>query len=127
MRKSHDADSSEPQGLSSLGVLDLDLSITPDVFGIRAFDGAKPLTCMLMGQSPNELRLLVPEMDIAPPVFHDILIEDLRLPRLGGCAVCHPVMSRLSAGAGRRGCFGPCESAGWNWTSFTETAAAVRS
>ena len=38
MRKSHDANSSDPQCLSSLGVVDLDLSITPDVFGLRAFD-----------------------------------------------------------------------------------------
>ena len=49
MRKSNDADFSDPQGLSSLGVVDLDLSITPDVFGLCAFDEVKPLTCMLTG------------------------------------------------------------------------------
>ena len=53
MRKLHNTDSSEPQGLSSLGVLDLDLSITPDVFGVHTFDEAKPLTHMLTGQFPN--------------------------------------------------------------------------
>ena len=47
MRKSHDADSSEPQSLSSLCVVNLDLSIMPDVFGLYHFDGAKPLTRML--------------------------------------------------------------------------------
>ena len=44
----------------SLCVVDLDLSITPDVLGLRAFDVAKPLTCMLSGQFPNELRLMIP-------------------------------------------------------------------
>ena len=29
------------------GVMDLDLSISPDAFGLRAFDITKPLTCML--------------------------------------------------------------------------------
>ena len=77
MQKSCDADSSEPQGLSSLGVLDMVLSITLDVFGLRAFDGSKPLTRMLTGQSVNELWLLVPVMDITRQGFHDILIEDL--------------------------------------------------
>ena len=77
MRHSQDADSSDLQGLSSLGVLDLELSLTPDVFGHHAFYGAKPLTRMLTGQFPNELRLLVPDMDIAPQGFHDILIENL--------------------------------------------------
>ena len=38
MRGSLDVDRSEPKCLSSLGVVDLDLSITPDVFGLRAFD-----------------------------------------------------------------------------------------
>ena len=68
---------SDPKCLSSLGVVDLDLSITPDMFGLRAFDVAKPLTCMLPGQFPNELRLMIPDLGIAPEGFHDILIEDL--------------------------------------------------
>ena len=75
MPKSNDADFSDTQGLASLGVVDLDLSITPDVFGLRAFDEAKPLTRMLT--SPNELRLLIPDMDIATQGFHDIAIENL--------------------------------------------------
>ena len=60
MRVSNDVDRSDPKCLSSLGVVDLDLSITPDVLGLRAFDVAKPLTCMLSGQFPNELRLMIP-------------------------------------------------------------------
>ena len=74
---SHDVDRSDPKGLSSSGVVDLDLSITPDVFGLRAFDMAKPLTRMLPGQFANELRLMIPDLGIAPEGFHDIVIEDL--------------------------------------------------
>ena len=55
MRVSNDVDHSDPQILSSLGVVDLDLSITPDVFGLRAFDIAKPFICMMPGQFPNEI------------------------------------------------------------------------
>ena len=85
----------------------------PDVFGLRAFDGAKPLTRMLTGQFPNEIQLLVPDMDIAPQGFHDILIEDLSAsPTWQSCRVS-------------KGCFGPCGSAGQNWTSFAETVVAV--
>ena len=73
----NDIDRSDPHGLSSLGVVDLDLSITPDVFGLRAFDVAKPLARMLPGPFPNELRLMIPDLGIAPEGFHDILIEDL--------------------------------------------------
>ena len=35
---SNDNDRSDPQNLCSLGVVDLDLSLSPDVFGLRAFD-----------------------------------------------------------------------------------------
>ena len=44
MRVSHDEDRSDPKDLGSLGVVDLDLSLSPDAFGLRAFDGKKPLT-----------------------------------------------------------------------------------
>ena len=104
MRKSHDADFSEPQGLSSLGVLHLDLSITLDVFGLRAFDGSKPLTRML---SANELRLLVPDMDIIPQGLHDILIDDLSAsPTSRCCHVSHGDITYLRQ-HGRRSYFGP--------------------
>ena len=68
---------SDLKGRSSLGVVDLDLSITLDVFGLQAFEVAKPLTRMLPGQFPHELRLMIPDLGIAPQGFHDILIEDL--------------------------------------------------
>ena len=59
-----------------------------DVFGLRTFDESKPITRMLTGQSANELRLLVPDMDINPQGFHDILIKDLSAsPPLWCCHV----------------------------------------
>ena len=47
MRVSNDGDTSDSKDLFSLGVVDLDLSISPDAFGLRAFDVSKPLTRML--------------------------------------------------------------------------------
>ena len=38
MRVSNDEDRSDPKDLGSLGVVDLDLSFSPDAFGMRAFD-----------------------------------------------------------------------------------------
>ena len=55
MRRSHDENGSIQMNMYSLSVMDLDLSISPDVFGLRAFDGAKPVTRMLPGSSPCEL------------------------------------------------------------------------
>ena len=77
MRVYNDVDHLDPKCLSSSGVVDLDLSITPDVFGLQAFDVAKPHTHMLPGQFPNEPRLMIPDLDIAPEGDHDIVIEDL--------------------------------------------------
>ena len=74
MRLFNDVDHSDPVGLSSLGVVDLDLAIVPDVFGLRDFDSAKPITQMLPGQFPNKLRVLIPGLGIAPDGFHDIVI-----------------------------------------------------
>ena len=41
------------------------------------FEVAKPLTRMQPGQFPNELRLMIPDLGIAPEGFHDIVIADL--------------------------------------------------
>ena len=51
----------DPKDLCSLGVVDLDSSFSPDAFGLRAFDSKKPLTRMLPGSSPCELRLMLPD------------------------------------------------------------------
>ena len=63
--------------MDSLGMIDLDLSISPDVFGLRAFDATKPVTRMLPGSSPCELRLMLPDDKLGIDGFHDILVENL--------------------------------------------------
>ena len=47
MWRSNDENGSIQMNMYSLGVMDLDLSISPDVFGLRAFDAEKPATRML--------------------------------------------------------------------------------
>ena len=74
---SHATDRSDPKDLCSLGVIDLDLSLSPDAFGLQAFDPSKPLTRMLLGSSPCELQLMLPDLDIGPEGFYDVLIENL--------------------------------------------------
>ena len=49
MRKSNDPIEAELTYLDSLGVLDLDISVCPDAFGLRAFDEKMPNTRMLPG------------------------------------------------------------------------------
>ena len=77
MRVSNDVDHSDQQSLSSLGVVDLDLSIMPDVFGLGAFDIAKPFMRMMPGQFPNEIRVMIPDLGNAPEGFHNIVLENL--------------------------------------------------
>ena len=77
MRVSHDDDSSNPKDLCSLGVVDLDLSLSPDACGLWAFDSKKPLMQMLPGSSPCELRLLLPDSRLGADGFHDVLIDNL--------------------------------------------------
>ena len=61
MRLSNDEDGSDPKNLCSLGVVDLDLSLSPDVFGLQAFDSKLSFTWMLPGSNPCELRLMLPD------------------------------------------------------------------
>ena len=77
MRKSHDAKEADPTDLGSLGVLYLDLTVCPDVFGLRAFDDEMPVTRMLPGSGPCDLRLLIPDARIGQKGFHDVVIENL--------------------------------------------------
>ena len=77
MRKSHDAIESEPTDLDSLGVLDLDLTVCPDVFGLKAFDDEMPVTRMLPGSGQCDLRLLILDAGIGQKGFHDVVIENL--------------------------------------------------
>ena len=76
MPSSHDANGSIPMHMCSLGVMDLDLSLSPDAFGLRAFDHRKPLTRMLPGSNPCELRLMLPDSRLETNEFHDVLIDN---------------------------------------------------
>ena len=77
MRESNDPNGSEVTNLCSLGVVDLDLSLCPDVFGLKAFDENMPITRMLPGSSPCELRLLLPDTNIGKNGLHDVVVETL--------------------------------------------------
>ena len=77
MRESNDPNGSETTNLCSLGVVDLDLSVCPDVVGLNAFDEKMPVTRMLPGLSPCELTLLIPDTNIAQDGFHDVVVENL--------------------------------------------------
>ena len=77
MLHSHDAKGSLQMDMRSLGVIDLDLSISPDAFGLRAFDHRKLLTRMLPGSTPCKLRLMLPDSTTGSDGFHDIIIENL--------------------------------------------------
>ena len=77
MRKSNDVNDKERTFLDSLGVLDLDLSYGPDSFGHKAFDEGKPITRMLPGSGPCDLRLLLPDVGLGDTGFHDVVIENL--------------------------------------------------
>ena len=59
MQRPNDENGSIQMNMYSLGVMDLDWSISPDVLGLRAFDAEQPVTRMLPGSSPCELRLML--------------------------------------------------------------------
>ena len=77
MRRSHDENGSLQMNMYSLGVMDLDLSISPDVFGLQAFDSDKPVLRMLPGSTLCELRLMLPDAKLGIDGFHDVIIENL--------------------------------------------------
>ena len=81
IRVSHDEDSSNTKDLCSLCVVDLDVSLSPDAFGLRAFDSKQPLTRMLPGSSLCELRLMLPDSKLGTDGFHDVFIDN----RSSGC------------------------------------------
>ena len=76
MRQSHDENGSQ-MNMYSLGVMDLDLSISPDVFDLRAFNSDKPVSRMLPGSTSCELRLMLPDAKLGIDGFHDVIIENL--------------------------------------------------
>ena len=64
-------------GLDMLGVVDLDMSIMPDVFGRGTFNHREPVARVLPGDFSNKVRLLVPDATATPVGFHDVMIENL--------------------------------------------------
>ena len=73
MRESNDRSDSEVTNLCSLGVVDLELSLCPDVFGredahYKDVAGFQPL---------RELTLLLPDTNIGKDGFHDVVVENL--------------------------------------------------
>ena len=94
MRRSHDASGTIQMNMDSLGVMDLDLSILPDVFGLRAFNEDSPITRMLPGSTPADAKL---GMD----GFHDIIIDNLTAS-LGGRLTFHRRTLQHCAGAGQK-------------------------
>ena len=77
MKKSNDVSDMDKTLLDSLGVLDLDLSLGPDAFGLKAFDAEMGNTRMLPGSGPCDLRLLLPDVGLGEMGFHDVEIENL--------------------------------------------------
>ena len=58
-------------------MVDLDLTVCLHVFGLRAFDKKMPVTRMLPGSNPCDLRLFIPDTTIGQDGFHDVVIENL--------------------------------------------------
>ena len=79
LRRSNDENGSIQMNMYSLGVMDLDLSISPDVFRLRAFGAEKPVTRMLPGSSPCELRLMLPDDKLGTDGFHDVELPEYKL------------------------------------------------
>ena len=63
--------------LTSLGVVTLDTTVVPDVFGLHAFDTRAPVGRVLPGEFSNTIRVLVLDMNAAPVGVHDVLVENL--------------------------------------------------
>ena len=77
MRRSHNVSGSIQMNMDLLGVMDLDLSISPDVFGLRAFNEDSPITRMLPGSTRCELWLMQPDAKLGMDGFHGIIIDNL--------------------------------------------------
>ena len=71
MRPSNDTDNDTIVDFTTLGVVDLDTSIMPDVFGLQAFDSQEP------GDLVNTIRVLVLDATASPIGLHDVMLENL--------------------------------------------------
>ena len=115
MRSSNDYVINESVDLSSLGVIDLDTSIVPDAFGLRAFDSQKSVIQMLPRDFRNTVRILVPDAEATPLDFHDILLESLAATPTFWAKRIHLSEFTSLWRCGRRLYLTPCTSARWTW------------
>ena len=79
MQSSNDMQVDATVVLVTLGVVDLDTSIVPEVSGLRDFDRREPVVRVLLGDFSNTVRVLVSDSTATPVVFHDVMIENLSL------------------------------------------------
>ena len=75
MRPSNDVDRDSNVDLTTLGVVTLDTTIVPDVFGLHAFDNRELVIWVLPGEFSNSVRVLVPDATLVG--FHNVLVENL--------------------------------------------------
>ena len=68
--------------LTSPGIVILDTTVVPDVFGLHAFKDEAALIRVLPGDFPKIVRVLVSDDRAEPRGFHD-LIEDLSATKDG--------------------------------------------
>ena len=120
MWRSHDENGSLQMHMYSLGVMDLDLFISADVFGLRAFDPDKPISRMLPGSLPCELRLMLPDAKLGIDGFHDVIITCL-LRRPGGRHTFRRRTFHHCTGVGRKLCSTPCAVGRRMWSASAAT------
>ena len=77
MRPSNDINRDTVVDLTTLGVVDLDTSLMPDMFSLRAFDSREPVVRVLPGEFLNTIRVLVPGATAMPIGFYDVMLENL--------------------------------------------------
>ena len=131
MLTSNDNDLSEPMGLSSLGVVDLDTSIIPYVFGLWEFDplpgGQIPTYFSDAAGTVSEYpRVLVLDAAASPVNFHDIVLEDLRATRSSELGRFCWARSPHFGVVGRRFCSPACVNARMTWRASAGRAVNVR-
>ena len=87
--------------LESPGVVELDISVVPDVLGQRApYGNAEPIR-VLPGRAQNSGCVLIPEARATPRGFHDAMLVDMSSvsgptvsmgemsdPQVGRCSYC---------------------------------------
>ena len=74
---SNDVSRDSKVDLTSPGVVTLDTTVVPDVFGLHTFDNRALVVQVLPGEFSNTVQVLVPDVNAAAVGFHDVLVENL--------------------------------------------------